>query len=182
MRHYLTPWTSKERAEVPSLPFLAQEQVLSVIWTLERFGTHIVQPPIRAQGQQVVELPLQHLSSLKITTNEHSLLVGSSQHKPPSQETLRITEKAHEPSRCSVWKGRAELVGLVWSRCSRVPRCPLSKTPGAAALTCVFCVGICKTSARLLWSKFSSRARSAPCTPLSTRLFAYSRSPMDWIQ
>lgn len=151
-----------------------------MIWIWERFGTHIVQPPIRAQGQQVVELPLQHLSSLKTTTNEHSLLVGSSQHKPPIPENPENNrEKAHEPSRCSVWKGRAELVG---SCCRCVPRCPLSKIPRAAALTCVFCVGICKTSARLLWSKFSSRARSAPCTPLSTRLFAYSRSPMDWIQ
>lgn len=109
MRHYLTPWTSRERAEVPSLPFLAQEQVLSMIWTWERFGTHIVQPPIRAQGQQVVELPLQNLSSLKITTNEHSLLVGSSQHKPPIPENPENKKKpmSHLGALC----GKA---GLSW--------------------------------------------------------------------
>lgn len=71
-----------------------------------------------------------------------------------------------------------------WSHATAMSRAhhPPPKHPRDAAPTCVFCVGICKTSARLLWSKFSSRARSAPCTPLSTRLFAYSRSPMDWIQ
>lgn len=71
-----------------------------------------------------------------------------------------------------------------WSHTTATSRAqhPPPQHPGDAAPTCVFCVGICKTSARLLWSKFSSRASSAPCTPLSTRLFAYSRSPMDWIQ
>jgi len=72
VRHYSTPWTRRERAEVLSLPFLAQEHVLSMGWTWERFGTHIVQPPICAQGKQVVELPLQHLPSLKTTKNKHS--------------------------------------------------------------------------------------------------------------
>lgn len=56
------------------------------------------------------------------------------------------------------------------------------KSPKDGAPTWVFWVGICSTRARLLWSKFSSRASRAPCTPLSTRLLPYSRSPMDWIQ
>ena len=36
-----------------------------------------------------------------------------------------------------------------------------------AECTCVFCVGICSSRARALWSKVSSRAISAPWTPLS---------------
>lgn len=35
--------------------------------------------------------------------------------------------------------------------------------------TWVFCVGIWRTRASVLWSKFSSRASKAPCTPLSWR-------------
>lgn len=38
--------------------------------------------------------------------------------------------------------------------------------------TCVFCVGICKARASALWSKFSSRASRAPCTPLPCRCAA----------
>ena len=47
-------------------------------------------------------------------------------------------------------------------------------------LTCAFCVGICKARARLLWSKLSSSAIKAPCTPDSIRLLAYSRRLTDW--
>lgn len=52
----------------------------------------------------------------------------------------------------------------------------------AAGITCVFCVGICSRSARALASKVSSKAISAPWTPLSTRLLAYSLRPIDRIQ
>lgn len=36
-----------------------------------------------------------------------------------------------------------------------------------AKRTCVFCVGICRSKAKVLWSNMSSRASSAPWTPLS---------------
>lgn len=54
--------------------------------------------------------------------------------------------------------------------------------PSAAGRTCVFCVGICNKRASALKSNVSSKASSAPCTPLSTRLFAYSLRPMERIQ
>lgn len=54
--------------------------------------------------------------------------------------------------------------------------------PSPAGRTCVFCVGICNKRASALKSNVSSKASSAPCTPLSTRLFAYSLRPMERIQ
>lgn len=54
--------------------------------------------------------------------------------------------------------------------------------PSPAGRTCVFCVGICNKRASALKSNVSSKANSAPCTPLSTRLFAYSLRPMERIQ
>lgn len=53
---------------------------------------------------------------------------------------------------------------------------------GRGRVTCVFCVGICSRSARALASKVSSKAISAPWTPLSRRLLAYSLRPIDRIQ
>lgn len=130
------PRISWEREAVLFLPFLKQEQVPSTIWAWERFGTHIIQPPICAQCKQIVELPLQHLSSLKITSNEHppSMATASSTTPQPSPEN--DGEKAHAPSECSAWKGRVELVGLVESHRSCVPCQPPSSqiSPGSTPL------------------------------------------------
>ena len=41
-------------------------------------------------------------------------------------------------------------------------------------------LGICNANAMLLASKLSSKAIRAPWTPDSIKLFAYSRSPIDW--
>lgn len=84
-------------------------------------------------------------------------------------------------------KGTSFLRGQVWSpfgepavRLHRETACSLG--PSAAGRTCVFCVGICNKRASALKSNVSSKASSAPCTPLSTRLFAYSLRPMERIQ
>ena len=43
------------------------------------------------------------------------------------------------------------------------------------------CVGICSAKAMLLWSKLSSIATNAPCTPDSIKWLAYSLRPTDWV-
>ena len=84
-------------------------------------------------------------------------------------------------------KGTSCLRGQVWSLFGE-PAVHLHREmarslgPSPPGRTCVFCVGICNKRASALKSNVSSKASSAPCTPLSTRLFAYSLRPMERIQ
>ena len=84
-------------------------------------------------------------------------------------------------------KGTSCLRGQVWSPFGD-PAVHLHREmarslgPSPAGRTCVFCVGICNKRASALKSNVSSKASSAPCKPLSKRLFAYSLRPMERIQ